>query len=132
MWRTIRTKASFEHVYTKLDCRHPFYYNHAMEALAGYARVFFCKNILSTPAGVATTAEWSKGLDSGSREPGSIPVLALLVGFSALPTRKSTLTGNEHSRPCGCPYTQKRAAALGVMCKRVKREEKKRETPNTQ
>ena len=46
---------------------------------------------------VATTAEWSKALDSGSREPGSITVSVLLVGFSALPARKSTLSGPEHS-----------------------------------
>ena len=32
-------------------------------------------------AAVATTAEWSKALDSGSRESGSIPVSVLLVVF---------------------------------------------------
>ena len=67
-------------------------------------------------------AERSKALVSGSREPGSIPVSDLLVGFSALPTRKSTLTGNEHSRSCACPYTRKKAAPLGVMCQRIRRQ----------
>ena len=68
-------------------------------------------------------AERLKPLDSGSREPGSIPVSDLLVVvFSALPTRKSTLTDNEHSRSCGRPYTQKKAVPLVVQ--RVKRQKK--------
>ena len=50
------------------------------------------------------------------------PSLPSWLVFSALPTRKSTLTGNEHSRSCGCPYTRKKAAPLGVMCQRVKRQ----------
>ena len=60
--------------------------------------------------------------DSGSREPGSIPVSALLAGFSALPTRKSTLTDNEHSRSCGCPDTRKKSTPFRVTCQRVKRQ----------
>ena len=62
---------------------------------------------------MATTAEWSKALDSGSREAGSIPVSAPLVFFSALPTRKMKLTVNEHGRECGCPSTRIKAAPLG-------------------
>ena len=46
--------------------------------------------------GVATIPERSKTLDSASRV--RFPLL-----IPALPTRKSTLTGNEHSRSRGCP-----------------------------
>ena len=70
---------------------------------------------------MATTTERSKASDSGYHEPGSIPVSVLLVGFFALPTRKSALTGKEHSRSCG--YTPKKAATLGMMYQRVKRQE---------
>ena len=69
---------------------------------------------------VASLRRWT--LDPASR--GSIPVSALSVGFSALPTRKSSLTGNEHSRSRGCPYTRKKAAPLGVTCQQVKRQKK--------
>ena len=37
--------------------------------------------VVLTGISVATMAERSKTLDSGSREPGSIPVSGLLVGF---------------------------------------------------
>ena len=67
-------------------------------------------------------ADWSKAFVSGSREPDSIPVSAILVGFSALPTRKSTLVGNDHSLSYSCPYTRKKVAPLAVMCQRVKRQ----------
>ena len=36
-----------------------------------------------------------------------------------------TLTNNAHSCSCGCPYTREKAAPLGVVCHRVKRQKKK-------
>ena len=40
------------------------------------------------------------------------PSLPSWLVFSALPTRKSTLTGNEHSRSCGCLYTRNMLQSL--------------------
>ena len=64
-------------------------------------------------------------LESRIYREATIKLLIPFLGFSALPTRKSTLAGNEHSRSCGCSFTQKKAAPLEVMCQRVKRQKPK-------
>ena len=67
------------------------------------------------------------GLRRWTLEPASRARFSSLTSwllFSALLTWKSTLTGNEHSRACGCLYTRKKAAPLGVMCQRVRRKKR--------
>ena len=67
-----------------------------------------------------------RGLRRWALDPTSqirFPCLTSWLVVYALPTRKSTLTGNGHGRSCGCPYTQKKAAPLGVMCQGVKRQQ---------
>ena len=59
-------------------------------------------------------AEWSNLLDSVSREPGSIPVSALLTGFFALPTRKSTLTCSKTAAHVDVRTPGKRSHPAGV------------------
>ena len=55
------------------------------------------------------------GLRRRTLDPASrlrVPFLTSWLALSALHTRKSTLTGNEHSRSCGCPYTRRRNAPV--------------------
>ena len=66
-------------------------------------------------------AERSKTLDSGSREPGSIPVSGLLVCLFRTAHAEKYTHGQFTQPLMWLSVHQEEAAPLGVMCQRVKR-----------